>query len=60
MSDIVEQLRYYAKATYTPVDVFTKAADEIERLRERLEFSEWEWNRATEALMAATKKANND
>ena len=42
MTDIVERLRYYAKAVMPsyPNDVCSQAADEIERLREAAAESE--------------------
>jgi hypothetical protein len=53
MSDLVERLRaHMGKAEIKDVLPDCRlAADEIERLRDRLSFAEFEWNRATEGMI---------
>jgi hypothetical protein len=55
VTDIIEQLRdvSFADPYYA---LYRKAADEIELLRQRLEFAEFEWNRATASWQEAEKR----
>ena len=55
MNDLVERLRFDATRCELQFSKgvagnINEAADEIESLRERLEFAEFEWNRATDGM----------